>query len=113
VVVGDGVALLSPLLAALASATGLRLSCLLVVLNNGGYRSVASTVKEFYSLEGDDLPLTQFPPDLAFERCADFVNGHGARVEKAHQFLGAFQTALSFTEREGRPAILNVILEAP
>jgi acetolactate synthase-1/2/3 large subunit len=105
--IGDGVALLSPLPAALSLAAGRGIGLVVLVLNNGGYRSVESAARSFYPELAPDLPLTVFPPDLRFERFADFVGGFGAAASSKNELQRQLAEAIAFAESKKLPAVVH------
>ncbi len=108
VAVGDGVFFLSPVNGALLLSAERRIPFVLLVLNNGGLRSIAAATREFYPDAAGDLPLTtQRVEGLDLSRCADFVGGKGAVASTTGELRRALAEALAFTRAQGRPAIVE------
>lgn len=113
--VGDGSFLYNPVLPALSLARDLGRPLIVVVFNNGGYRSMASNHASFYpdgvaKRSGIFVGETLNPVDCI--PLAASVGAVGIRVEAAPELPAAIRRALEAT-REGRSAILDVVLQAP
>lgn len=106
--IGDGVFYLSPVLAALQTSIAQGAPFITLVLNNGGMNSIAGTVVEFFPETKFKGPLTSFN-SVAFEQCAAMVNGLGLKATTVSELRRQLQKAIEFTEREKRPAIINVV----
>lgn len=109
--VGDGVFFLSPVPGALLTSAELGLPLVVLVLNNGGMRSISRTVTEFYPEATGHLPLTSFASrGVAIEKCAAMVSGLGLRAADTAQLRGCLAKALEFVVKERRPAIINALI---
>lgn len=111
--VGDGVFFLSPVNGVLLLSAQRKIPFVLLVLNNGGMRSVAAATREFYPGAVGDLPLTTMPLEgVRLDACADFVGGWGASASTASELRRALAEAVSFTRTKGKPAIIEVLISA-
>ena len=109
--VGDGVFFLSPMLGALWTSVQREIPFLVLVLNNGGLRSVASATREFYPSPARDLPLTTMSIEgLRFDQCAQFVGGWGARAASSAELHRALADGFQFTKQTKRPVIIEAVL---
>ncbi len=113
-VCGDGAFIFGSPVAALWMATRSSAPFLTVVLNNAGYKASKRPVEQLFpdgaSVRTDQFPGVRFdaPPDYA--ALARSCHAHGERVEDPHELAPAIERALRAT-REGRPAVLDLILE--
>ncbi len=113
VAVGDGVFFLSPAHGALLLAARRKIPYVLLILNNGGMRSVAAATREAYPESAGDLPLTvQALEGLDVSKTADVVGGRGARASTAGELRLALADALAFTRKTGRPAVVEARIAA-
>ncbi len=111
--VGDGVFFLSPVNGALLMSAQRKTPFVLIILNNGGLRSVAAATRESYPDAVGDLPLTtQDLSGMDLSRCADFVGGWGVRASTAGELRRALADALAFTRAKGRPAVVEARISA-
>lgn len=112
VCVGDGVFYFSPVLAALTFAAEKKIAFLLVVLNNGGMRSIAGAAQEFYPGLPADSPLTDFYTEgIHFENCATFASGLGLRATSQVELRQALRRGLDFAKSERRPVVINALVK--
>lgn len=109
--VGDGVFFLSPMLGALLTSAQRKIPLVVLVLNNGGMRSVAAATREFYPSIARELPLTAMNMEgLRFDQCAQFVGGWGARAISAGELRQALEDGIKFTNETKKPVIIEAVL---
>lgn len=114
-VCGDGAFIFGSPVAALWMAIRSSAPFLAVVLNNRGYKASKRPVEQLFpggaSVRANEFPGVRFdaPPDYA--ALARSCQAHGERVEDPRELAPAIERALRAT-REGRPAVLDLILEA-
>lgn len=111
--VGDGSYMFGTPLAAHYVAAEQQLPVLFVVFNNRGWhavrRSTRGMYKDGYSARAKPEPLTDFGPDMRYEKIMDVVGGHGERIERPDQLPHALARALAVVRQEKRQALLNVM----
>jgi acetolactate synthase-1/2/3 large subunit len=108
--VGDGVFFLSPMLGALLTGAQRKIPLVVLVLNNGGLRSVANATREFYPAMAGDLPLTtQTMEGIRLDHCANFVGGWGARASTPAELREALYEGIKFTEKTRKPVIIDAV----
>lgn len=111
---GDGTFLYNPAIQALAFAREQGLATLTVVFNNHGYNAMRKDQEGYYPdgvAARNDLwmghPITEFD----YAELAKPFDAFGARVETPAELPGVFEEAFAAVA-DGRPALLNVLLDA-
>lgn len=97
IVVGDGVLQLSPVLAMLQFiqdqfAKGVDLRIRLLVLNNGGLKSIEESVRAFFPDLNREVALTQHGPSLQYQELARLVGGSGKTIHTREELKAALHT---------------------
>ncbi|MGB0573240.1 MAG: thiamine pyrophosphate-dependent enzyme [Alphaproteobacteria bacterium] len=111
---GDGTFLYNPAVQALAFAREQNLATLTIVFNNHGYNAMRKDQKSYYPdgvAARNDFwmghPITEFD----YAELAKPFGAFGAKVEAPAELPGVLEKAFAAIE-EGRPALLNVLLDA-
>jgi acetolactate synthase-1/2/3 large subunit len=112
--IGDGALLYNPVLPVLGLSKSAHLPILIVVLNNGGYKSMTSNQLAYYP-DGvgvrHGLFLGEGICGTDYEQLAGLFGGFGIRIEDAAGLKPGLEQAHAAV-RDGRMAIVNVILRA-
>lgn len=111
--IGDGGLLYNPVLGCLGAARDFKLPTLTVVFNNRKYAAMQGMHLKMYpdgtAVESDTFYGTHInAPDMT--KVAESVGGYGEQVEDPAALCDALRNGLKAVE-EGRPAIVDVILE--
>ncbi|MFT7134718.1 MAG: acetolactate synthase-1/2/3 large subunit [Akkermansiaceae bacterium] len=110
--VGDGSYMFGTPLAAHFVAAEQGIPLLTLVLNNQGWHAVRRATrgmyKDGYAAAAQPEPLTDFGPDMAYEKMMDVVGGFGQRVERPEDLCPALETAMAELAK-GRQALLNIL----
>jgi acetolactate synthase-1/2/3 large subunit len=112
--VGDGSFLYNPIVQALGTGQHYGLPVLIVVCNNSKYAAMRRGHLNYYpggASEQHDTPYGWRIDGPEYHRLGDEFGVQGAKVEKVGELAGALRNALAAT-RDGRTAILNVVLTA-
>ncbi|MBT7360372.1 MAG: thiamine pyrophosphate-binding protein, partial [Rhodospirillaceae bacterium] len=111
---GDGTFLYNPAVQALAFAREHQLATLTIVFNNHGYNAMRKDQESYYPdgvAARNDLwmghPITEFD----YAELAKPFGAFGAKVETPAELAGVLEAAFAAIA-EGRPALLNVLLDA-
>jgi acetolactate synthase-1/2/3 large subunit len=111
--VGDGSYIFGNPVACHFVAQAQSLPTLTVIFNNKAWNSVRLATLAMYptgwSARTGDFPLTQLEPSPQYEHIVLASGGYGERVEHRSDVRPALKRALTAVQREGRPAVLNVI----
>lgn len=110
--VGDGSLLYNPVLPALGFAREHKLPLLVIVFNNGGYRSMAANHRSFYpqgAAAEHGIFVGEALTGLDYAELAKLFGGVGLRVGSTEELRPALQQARDAL-REGRIAIVNAEL---
>ncbi|HUP57808.1 MAG TPA: thiamine pyrophosphate-dependent enzyme, partial [Bdellovibrionota bacterium] len=108
---GDGVFYLSPALGTLLVSAERDAPILLLILNNGGMRSIAKSARAFYPATGSAPPLTRFYSEgIRIEKCAELVSGLGLRAGSANELRDGLATGLAFLREKRRPVVIDAVL---
>ena len=91
----------------LATAVQYELPVLVIVVNNGMYGTIRMHQERHYPerVVGTDLRNPNFAS------LAEAYGAHGARVERTEDFAEAFEAAWTAMETEGRPALIELIVD--
>ncbi len=112
-VMGDGTFMYNPVVQAFALAQHENLPTLTVVFNDGGYSAMKFNQRDYYP-EGVGAQSGIWPgqplTDFDYAEIAQPFGGFGRRVEAMAELPGAIDDALAAVA-DGKPAVLNVILE--
>lgn len=88
-----------------------KLPTLTVVANNHAWHAVKNATLTIYphgdAAKTNVMPLTSLDPSPAFEKMIDLCGGHGERVERPEDLLGALHRGMDAV-RSGTPALINV-----
>src|SRR3546814_244452 len=110
--VGDGSYMFGTPLAAHFVAAEQKLPVLFVVFNNRGWhavrRSTRGMYRDGYAAKAAVEPLTDFGPDMQYEKMMDVVGGYGERVDDPEDLPKALDRSLAVVRTERRQALLNV-----
>jgi len=113
VTVGDGAYMFGSPLAAHYVAAEHKLPVLFVVFNNRGWHAVRRATRGMYrdgfAARAAVEPLTQFGPDMHFEKAVEVAGGYGERVEAPAQLAAALGRCFDVIRCERRQALLNVV----
>jgi acetolactate synthase-1/2/3 large subunit len=111
---GDGSYIFSNPVACHQIAEALGLPILVLVLNNGGYGAVESSVLEHYpdghAARANRVPLTRIEPVPDFTKIAAASRGYAARVERAAELPGALVAAVAHVRTRRQQALLEVVI---
>ena len=87
---------------------------LTVILNNSMWAAVRRATLAVYphsaTKSNRNAPFTYLEPPPDYEIVVKACGGHGERVERADQLADAFQRGFASVEKEGRQAVLNVMV---
>lgn len=112
-IAGDGGFLYNPLVQSLALSKHAELPILIVVLNNTGYRSMASEHRGFYP-EGvaaaNDLFYGNPITDFEYSELVKPFGGYGKRVDKPAELAPALKEGIAAV-KNGRTAIINITVD--
>lgn len=112
--VGDGSFLYNPIVQALGAAQKYGLPVIIVVCNNAKYAAMRRGHLNYYpggASQTHDLPHGWKIEGPDYHELGRELGAHGAKVESVGALADAFRGALAAT-KEGRTAILNVVLKA-
>jgi acetolactate synthase-1/2/3 large subunit len=113
ITVGDGVFYLSHVLGSLLVAQEQGLPILLLVLDNGGMRSIGKAVEPFYPDCHGELPLLgQGRPAVALEKIAEIYGGIGLRADSIPSLSSALDSAMVCLREKRQSVVIHALLSS-
>ena len=111
--VGDGCYLFGVPSACHAVSAMHRLPILIIVNNNQRWEAVRRGTRALHpdgwAARTNNFPLSDLPPEAAYEKICEAFGGYGERVDNPDQVEPALDRALDVVRNEKRQALLNII----